>query len=146
MSRKVWDEITYPFPNFNGCTVEVWEWISNFIPHFMMDVSKLLIYAGIKVKPDVTLRIWWHMDVAMSEWVGHHDWWKLMLLYCEENGNIGSICMILTTWSVLCPIQIYSIPVKYGKKISVQGETPLTNDRLLQRTGLLSSLTFLSMY
>ena len=27
-------EITYPFTNFNGCTVEVWEWISNFIPHF----------------------------------------------------------------------------------------------------------------
>ena len=21
--HKVWDEITYPFPNFNGCTVEV---------------------------------------------------------------------------------------------------------------------------
>ena len=30
---QVWDEITYPFPNFNSCTVEVWEWISNFIPH-----------------------------------------------------------------------------------------------------------------
>ena len=29
---KVCDEITYPFPNFNGCTVEVCEWISNFIP------------------------------------------------------------------------------------------------------------------
>ena len=27
-------EITYPFPNFNGRTVEAWEWISNFIPHF----------------------------------------------------------------------------------------------------------------
>ena len=25
---KVWDETTYPFPNFNGCPVEVWEWIS----------------------------------------------------------------------------------------------------------------------
>ena len=36
MPSKVWDEITYPFLNFNGCTVEVWEWIS--IPHFMMDV------------------------------------------------------------------------------------------------------------
>ena len=22
---KVWDEITYPFPNINGTTVEVWE-------------------------------------------------------------------------------------------------------------------------
>ena len=26
---KVWDGITYPFPNFSGCTIEVWEWISN---------------------------------------------------------------------------------------------------------------------
>ena len=30
---KVCDKITYPFPNFNGCT-EVWEWISNLIPYF----------------------------------------------------------------------------------------------------------------
>ena len=30
----MWDEITYPFPNFNGGTVEVWEWISDFIPHY----------------------------------------------------------------------------------------------------------------
>ena len=32
------DEITYPFPNFNGCTAAVCEWISNFIPQFIMDV------------------------------------------------------------------------------------------------------------
>ena len=24
------------FPNLNGCTVTVWEWIRNFIPHFLM--------------------------------------------------------------------------------------------------------------
>ena len=30
----VWDEITNPFPNFNGYTVEVLEWVSNSIPHF----------------------------------------------------------------------------------------------------------------
>ena len=29
---------TYPFPNFNGYTAEVWEWKNNFIPHFIMDV------------------------------------------------------------------------------------------------------------
>ena len=33
----MWDEITYPFPNFNGCTVEVWEYISNFIVNFILD-------------------------------------------------------------------------------------------------------------
>ena len=26
------------FPNFNGATFEVWEWISNFIPHFTVPV------------------------------------------------------------------------------------------------------------
>ena len=38
MSSKAWDEITYPFPNFNGGTIEVWEQISNFILHFIMVV------------------------------------------------------------------------------------------------------------
>ena len=31
---KVWAGITYPFPNFNGCTIEVWEWINNFSLQF----------------------------------------------------------------------------------------------------------------
>ena len=35
MPSKVWNEITYPFPNFCG---EVCEWISILIPHFIMDV------------------------------------------------------------------------------------------------------------
>ena len=34
MHHKVRDEITYPFPNFNGTTIEVWEWIHNLISHF----------------------------------------------------------------------------------------------------------------
>ena len=38
MPSKVWDEITYPFLNFNSATVEDKEWISNYIPHFIMDV------------------------------------------------------------------------------------------------------------
>ena len=38
MPSEVWDGITYPFPNFNSATIEVWEWIGNFIPHFIMDV------------------------------------------------------------------------------------------------------------
>ena len=44
MPNKVWDEITYPFPNFNGCIMEVWEWVSNFIQQFIMDI---IIYIHI---------------------------------------------------------------------------------------------------
>ena len=36
--RKVWVEITNPLSNLNGATFEVWEWISNFILHIVMDV------------------------------------------------------------------------------------------------------------
>ena len=32
MPSKVWDEINNAFPNFDGATVEVWEWINNFHP------------------------------------------------------------------------------------------------------------------
>ena len=32
---KTRDGITYPFLNFNGCTVEVWAWINNFILHYI---------------------------------------------------------------------------------------------------------------
>ena len=38
LSINVWDEITYPFPNLNGAIVELWEWISIFIPPFIMGV------------------------------------------------------------------------------------------------------------
>ena len=38
MPRTAWDEIIDPFLNFNGCTAEVQEWISNFIQQFIMDV------------------------------------------------------------------------------------------------------------
>ena len=37
MPNEVWIEITSPFSNFNSCTAEVWELISNLILHFRMD-------------------------------------------------------------------------------------------------------------
>ena len=39
--------MTYPFPNFIGCTVEVWIWENNFIPN-LLSVS-LLIHAEFKL-------------------------------------------------------------------------------------------------
>ena len=33
---NMWDEITYPFSNINGCTIKVWEWISNSILYFII--------------------------------------------------------------------------------------------------------------
>ena len=41
MPWELWDNITHSFPNFNGCTVEVWEWIRNFILYIPMLELKL---------------------------------------------------------------------------------------------------------
>ena len=46
---KIWDEMIYLFPNFNGATVEVWDWINNFI-HNLLGIW-LFIHAGTKVHP-----------------------------------------------------------------------------------------------
>ena len=39
MPNKVWNEITDSFQIVNGCSVEVLGWISNLIPHLIMDVT-----------------------------------------------------------------------------------------------------------
>ena len=38
MLSKMQDEITYPFPNFSEYPFEVWEWMSNLIPLYIMGV------------------------------------------------------------------------------------------------------------
>ena len=77
MPIKVWDEITYPFPNFNGCTIKICEW--NFFPHFIMDVifypcwdlSKSML---VKVAPDNE----WHIFISQSLQQAYENvWWLL---------------------------------------------------------------------
>ena len=45
------------YPNFNGCTVEVWEWISNFIPHFLGHV--------------ITYACYFQINVLVYKWISH---------------------------------------------------------------------------
>ena len=49
LSSVWWNYLS--LPKRQCCTVEVWEWISNFIPHFVMDhgYNYLLIHAMIEV-------------------------------------------------------------------------------------------------
>ena len=52
---KVWDEMTYPSLNFSVAAVEVWESISNFIPHF----TGCVISCPCWVKPKGTTDKWY---------------------------------------------------------------------------------------
>ena len=78
MPSKVWNQITYPFPNFNGATVDVWEWISDLIPHFIMDVitypckDKKLVHVSIRgPRPpwdEATIRHWAGAPFTDMDW------------------------------------------------------------------------------
>ena len=58
--------IIYPFPHVKGCTVEIWEWVSNFIPYFTghvitypcCDLGWTMVLKGF---PDVTLTTRWNI-------------------------------------------------------------------------------------
>ena len=60
MPSKVWGEITYPFSNFNGCTVAVWKGISYCIPHFIKDV--IAYPCLVKLASDVQGMIYIHQS------------------------------------------------------------------------------------
>ena len=74
MVRKEKDEITYPFPNFNGCMMKVSEWIWNLILHFLMN---LITYpSGIS---QTTLEKW-----ALSLQT-NNNYDKLGMVYCSND-------------------------------------------------------------
>ena len=66
ISSKVWYEIVYPFPNVNCATFEVWEWITNFSPQFIIDFRNSDKLGRIKL---------WGNHFGMS---GYHIWYTML--------------------------------------------------------------------
>ena len=67
----MYDETIYPFPNFNGATVEVWEWICNSIPHF---TEHVLTYPYWDMRLS-TLQKGAQGVKTMALWMGmHYEW------------------------------------------------------------------------
>ena len=64
---KVWDEITFPLPNFNGATVDAWESIINFVTH-----------------PDMITYRYWCQNYAML----------VHFTICEDSPR-NSICIVV---------------------------------------------------
>ena len=50
---NVWNKIMNPSPNFNSAIFEVWEWIRNFITHFITDACRKV---PIEYKSDIGRR------------------------------------------------------------------------------------------
>ena len=101
----MWDEITYPFLNFNGATVEVYEWISNFIPQFKY-VYNYLSMLGLNLK-NVSKRgprcryavLLWIVVVILSFFVTACDLFTFNFHHCS--GGIGTSATVKYRWQIL---------------------------------------------
>ena len=49
MASKMRNAMTYPFPIFNGATVEAWEWISKLISQSIYNGYDYLSMLGLKL-------------------------------------------------------------------------------------------------
>ena len=78
MPSKVWDQITYQFADLNGAAIEVWEWINNFIPYFLMGLitwstlnkeftmSTILHFFGCTADLGLYYDIWHPVSILMD--------------------------------------------------------------------------------
>ena len=107
---EIWDEITCPFANSNGTTIEVWEWINNFMAlYWTCDYLSMLGLKSIHVskmgpwtltttntmccEPGFTcIEISFTKAERLSRWPYCHDclWWWL-LNHCGLMLPCGSI-------------------------------------------------------
>ena len=76
MLSTVWDEITYPFPNFKGANVEIWARLSNFIPHFTGHYISMLWLKFIHVSKKAPQVLSELMPVIQMFQHGHKVQWK----------------------------------------------------------------------
>ena len=77
MSSEMWDEIIYPFPSFKGCTLVIWELISDYITQFVMDVITYLCCAHCIIDMNTSKNVKLNLkdftrDNAIHVWVATH--------------------------------------------------------------------------
>ena len=76
MPGRMWDTITKPFPNFNNATVEVLEWISDFIPHFLNRrnyLSMLWLKSIHRSTRGFRISLNYHTSRSVAAW--RHGFW-----------------------------------------------------------------------
>ena len=114
MPRNVWDEITYQFPNFNGATIDVWEWISNFIPHFIMNVITYHEYEELHTKGRMSLlTAFVGLGMSFHNYITYHSLVDRICIIEFNNQLIGTkpstSTPLETFWTVLNEIAINSL-------------------------------------
>ena len=83
--------------NFNGCTVDIWERISNFNPHFIMDGFYYVSMLGVMLN-HVSKR--GHAEVKIDPCRSLFTSLLLLPMYFELNTKASTV-LVASVWSML---------------------------------------------
>ena len=89
-------EIVYPFPNFNEA-VQVWEWMSNFLLHIIMEVHVITYLCWVVVVVVV-------VGCGVWVWVGGGYYWDIVHIYQIIIVHIFQIQFFITILYILSPL------------------------------------------
>ena len=106
----MWDDITYPFPNSNGCPIAVWERISDFIPHFIVHVITLLVTGDTSLFWGHKFEIGVGLIHFYSFYKMHSDWLTGKWGSSHSNDVIMSMMASQITSRVIVYSTVYSSP------------------------------------
>ena len=104
----MWGEIIYPFLNFNGATVEVWEWESNgkvISSHTLMSMCLRIHDKRTKIFKFVVKQTpWWQNKIRVSYIHMWHDkrtkiFEFVVSKHCDDKTKSGSRTYICATWN-----------------------------------------------
>ena len=128
MPGKLCDEITSSFLNFNGYTVEFREWISNFIPYFIMDV---ITYPCIVNHTSTIYRVCY--IIAFFQFVAHSS--------CQQKLTTiwyGEVWFMEGLHRLVRPLFFLGCALVYPLLALSYIFAPTTKVRLLKHLGLIS--------
>ena len=103
---RVWYENIYPIPNFNGSTVQVWKWISNFFPHFTGHVITYICR---------DLRLFMLVKRTLGNFMGPHNIWDRFL--CDDTRYLFAWSFILCYFIAIFIISPLCMPLCDGISI-----------------------------
>ena len=119
-SNNIHYKIIDSFPNFNGANVEVWEWMSNSIPHFTehtttypcWDYSESMLVQG-------PLAVVYQRNLSeIKAWISNHTHSSLygVITYPSSNFNCGFAkppSKLSYGWLITLRVTIYPCPKVY---------------------------------
>ena len=107
--HELWYEITYPFQNLTGPTVEVLKWISNFIPPLTRYVITYPYFPGVELK---LISMKYTTDKTMENLESTMETRLIDILICKASISYFNAVLMCSVMGQTCNLQCPKLKIR----------------------------------